>query len=61
MQIKRALVAAIAGALAAGALAGPAMASPGDGAGVISCRKAGEKPTEYLGTTEPESSIIGVL
>jgi hypothetical protein len=45
---RRALGAAIAGALAAGALAGPAMAATDDGGADPQCRKAGEKPLEYL-------------
>ena len=46
--IRRALGVAIAGALAAGALAGPAMAASDDGSADPQCRKAGEKPLEYL-------------
>ena len=45
---RRALGAAIAGALAAGALAGPAMAATDDGGADLHCRKAGDKPVEYL-------------
>jgi hypothetical protein len=73
--VRRALVTAIAGALAAGALAGPAMAATGDGSGsgditcrkagekpmgyIIAVRKAGEKPIEHL-TDQPSGSIIAI-
>jgi len=46
--VRRALGVAIAGALAAGALAGPAMAATDDGSVDPQCRKAGDKPLEYL-------------
>ena len=62
--VRRALGVAIAGALAAGALAGPAMAATDDGSADLQCRKAGEKPVEYLiagGDGEPQRSIIAVL
>ena len=69
--VRRALATAIAGALAAGALAGPAMAATGDGSSDITCRKAGDKPTESItvrtagggsaDTGQPDGSIIGVL
>jgi|tagenome__1003787_1003787.scaffolds.fasta_scaffold20291532_2 hypothetical protein len=71
--VRRALVTAIAGALAAGALAGPAMAAGDDGSSAPDCRKAGEKPTESLTVRkagaerdvaahgEPQGSIIAVL
>jgi hypothetical protein len=71
--VRRALVTAIAGALAAGALAGPAMAASDDGSGGPECRKAGETPmgnltirkaggeTDAFTSGEPQSSIIAVL
>ena len=69
--VRRALVTAIAGALAAGALAGPAMASTGDGSSDITCRKAGDKPSESITVRkagggsadagQPDGYIIGVL
>ena len=69
--VRRALVTAVAGALAAGALAGPAMAATDDGSDAVHCRKAGEKPVEYLRATggdktdvfhsgEPQTSIIAI-
>jgi hypothetical protein len=71
---RRVLGAALAGALAVGALAGPAMAAGDDGFNAPECRKAGEKPMEYLtirkaggdqanasASSGPENSIIAVL
>ena len=65
---RRVLGVAVAGALAMCALTGPAMAATSDGTGVPECRKAGEKPVEYLTAGDPTgvagggtSSIIGVL
>ena len=45
---RRGLAVAVAGALAACALTGPAMAATGDASSDLQCRKAGEKPVEYL-------------
>jgi hypothetical protein len=45
---RRALGVALAGVLATGALAGPAMAATDDGSAGPECRKAGDKPVEYL-------------
>ena len=47
-SLHRGLGVAIAAALAAGALAGPAMAAGDGGSPDPQCRKAGEKPVEYL-------------
>jgi hypothetical protein len=47
-SLHRGLGVAIAAALAAGALAGPAMAAGDGGSADPQCRKAGEKPLEYL-------------
>jgi hypothetical protein len=65
---RRVLGVAVAGALAMCALTGPAMAATSDGTAVPQCRKAGEKPLEYLTTGDPTSvagggtsSIIAVL
>jgi hypothetical protein len=65
---RRVLGVAVAGALAMCALTGPAMAATSDGTAVPECRKAGEKPLEYLTAGDPTSvagggtsSIIAVL
>jgi hypothetical protein len=70
---RRVLGIAVAGALAMCALTGPAMAATGDGTAVPQCRKAGDKPVEYLTAGDPTgaagalpsdggtSSIIAVL
>ena len=59
--VRRALGVAIAGVLAAGALAGPAMAASDDERGDPQCRKAGEKPLEYLTVREAGSDEIDVF
>jgi hypothetical protein len=59
--VRRALGVAIAGVLASGALAGTAMAAPGDGSAGPECRKAGEKPLEYLTVRNADSDKTNVL
>jgi hypothetical protein len=58
--VRRALGVAIAGVLASGALAGSAMAAPGDGSAGPECRKAGEKPLEYLTVRNADSDKTNV-
>jgi len=56
--VHRALGVAIAGVLATGALAGPAIAAGDDGSAAAQCRKAGEKPLEYLTMGETGGDAI---
>ncbi len=59
--VRRALGVAIAGVLATGALAGPAMAATDDGPAGPECRKAGEKPLEYLTARDAGGDTTDVL
>jgi hypothetical protein len=60
-QLRRALVCAIAGALAAGALAGPAMAASDAAPDAPEGRKAGADQHEYLTVRKSGSDPIGYI